>query len=555
MSLDLSSQLSRRSSATIARVVQMSVLLSAVAIGALACGPLPASDDGGQDAPSDAGSLDGGLGDAGPGDAGEADGGAIDAGEGDGGGCLDVEACAGTCGPVRDACGETVACGPCVDEEDLDVLLAPVRALIEVFETYSYMSDIVTIDLNAIIDEATTLLFDSPDTDVALLTAMARGMRAFRNGHSGFYLASQSCFAAGGAFQGWSRYGVCASPKGDDFVVTHQPGASNPLGLEPGDRVLALNGISGEPLIEHILDAPLCGNGAGNFDVMHDHAASSLFAILKPGDVLEVRRQTGALQEIVVGEPTAGAANCRYPAGPTTTPMISATLRDDGVAVMRLTRFTLFEGEPGYLPVVTEADANQLIANMTAQIHDVFLSVAGDAIGMIWDVRGNIGGASRVGFAIASGMPGATATPLARCTTRIPGSIPVAYNAFGPDYDIAPDAEFAFAGPVAILTDGQSISAADYFALAAKESTSARLFGRKTAGAYGGGGAGLIVDEERGYYVAYDPYRCNDLAGDALETRSVEPHVLVDYEPDDLAIGVDTVEEAAAAWILSEVGN
>jgi C-terminal processing protease CtpA/Prc len=44
-----------------------------------------------------------------------------------------------------------------------------------------------------------------------------------------------------------------------------------------------------------------------------------------------------------------------------------------------------------------------------------------------------------------------------------------------------------------------------------------------------------------------DPYRGLDLSGAAIEGRGTVPDVSVELEPADLARGVDTVMEAAAA--------
>ena len=99
-------------------------------------------------------------------------------------------------------------------------------------------------------------------------------------------------------------------------------------------------------------------------------------------------------------------------------------LRDDGVAVIRLRRFSLFEGEEGYIDVQTQAEAQQYLQNMSDQLHAVFAEVEPEAEAIVWDVRGNIGGFSAVGFEIVAGMPGATPTPLARCGTRIAGLRP-----------------------------------------------------------------------------------------------------------------------------------
>ncbi len=125
----------------------------------------------------------------------------------------------------------------------------------------------------------------------------------------------------------------------------------------------------------------------------------------------------------------------------------------------------------------------------------------------------------------------------------------------GPDYDLAPDANepFAFDGPTALLTDGRSISAGDYFALAVARGTDVPIYGRPSAGAYGGGGQTTSINDARGLGLGFDPFRCNvPDTGEALETQAVVPDVFVEYAPEDLAIGRDTVLETAVEALLLE---
>jgi C-terminal processing protease CtpA/Prc len=206
------------------------------------------------------------------------------------------------------------------------------------------------------------------------------------------------------------------------------------------------------------------------------------------------------------------------------------------------------------MPGDPRADTSDIDAYMAA-LTDIYAAefdkVREDAVAVVWDVRGNIGGASPVGFAIAGGMPGAHEVAIARCTTKVPGSSPPEFYELGPDYDLTPDPRFAFEGPVAVLIDGLAISAADYFARAVRLGTDALLVGRPSAGAYGGGGAYESLYEPLGLIAAYDPYRCNDVDGRALETHSVEPDVWVEYAPADVAAGRDTVLETAVARLLA----
>ncbi len=466
--------------------------------------------------------------------------------------CVLDETCEGLCGPVTDACGQEVACGPCHDEDEVARLMAPVNEMIDLIDAESYMVDILGLDVGVLRQDAAELIRQSPDAERGQLLALTQSMRAFRNGHSGLFPRTTTCRDLGGGDNGMTAYGVCAKPYQDHYVVTHLIAQANPLGLSPGDEILGFNGHLGAAMTQEILSKPLCGAVATNEVVAQEHAAESIFSVANQGDTLLVRSPDGVERTVEVTAPLRSYDQCRFPAGAVSEPFVEARLRDDGVAVIKIHRMILFEGEEGWIQIITQAHVEQYVDNMMAQVQAAFESVHEEATGIIWDARANIGGASPLSFAIAGGMPGARQVPLARCTTRRAGSDPVAYDAFGPNYDLVRDDRVQTDKPTAVLFDGRAVSAADYFALAVSLGTDAMIFGRPTAGGYGGGGLGRALESDDRWYVAYDPYRCNDLEGQALETRSVQPDVFVEYEPADLAVGRDTVLEAAAEWIHTQ---
>jgi hypothetical protein len=416
----------------------------------------------------------------------------------------------------------------------------------------SYMQDVVDLDMATLRDEAVLHVRDTDGSDdLAVLAGVSHVVRAFRNGHSSVFHTTAPCRDLGGADGGLTVWGVCAVPAGEDFVIASQPGAQNPLGLHPGDRIVARNGKTGAALVDALLDGPVCTNGAGHPDARVDQAAGVLFSRVRAGDVLDVVAVDGATRTIEIPDEEVALAECRFPAGPTAAPWIEAELRNDGVLVVRVRRFILFKGEPGFVNATTEAEAFELIDNMIEQAALAVAPHLGGALGIVWDARGNIGGASPVGFSIVAGMLGARHVPIARCTTRIAGTDPIQYQQGGPDYDIVEDDRIAVDLPAALLIDGLAISAADYFARAVRLATDARIFGRPTAGAYGGGGGGGTLADAPNLFVAVDPFRCNDVDGAPLETVPTFPDERVDQRPEDLAVGRDTVLEAAATHLLS----
>ncbi len=468
------------------------------------------------------------------------------------------------CGLVDDECGATIDCGPCRDEADVAQLMTVVDTAIDVFVDRSYMHDILPLDVDAIRQDAEETLFSVPPSathgdNPALLAALGKTVRAFRNGHSAVF-ANGGCTALGGADSYTTKYGVCGHPLGETIAVSERLSTS-PLDLAPGDVVTALNTLTGNAMTREILSRALCSSGPANEEGDRALAAGSLFAVLQPGDVLTVQGLDGETREVAVTTSGSTLADyCGAIPGTVNTfePLVAAHLRDDGVAVVRLSRMILVQGEPGNISVTNEETWLQYIDNMIAQVKDAFDQVAPDATALVWDIRGNIGGASPLGFAIAEGLRGARQTPIARCFLRDFGTDPVTYSPTGDDYELSPDEDepFAFAGPTALLIDDRAISAADYFALAVDRGTDVEIYGRPSAGAYGGGGQSTTIDQSRGLGLAFDPYRCNDpVTGDALETQVVVPDHFIEYAPADLAEGRDTVLEAAAAALLLQAGE
>lgn len=469
--------------------------------------------------------------------------------------CTDNDPCTDSCGAaVVDACGVAVSC-PCRSEEEAEALMPAADETLSLLLDASYMQDVFALDAPSIRDTALFRVQHTGGADgLAALAGVAAVIEGFRNGHTSMFRTDVACRDLGGADHGMTSYGVCAVPFEDGFVITHQPGSANPLGLAPGERVVAWNGQRGVEMIDGLLATPLCSNGDGHHSGRHDHAAAVLFSVLRPGDLLEIVGLDGHSREVVVGEIEAPWVECRFPAGPSAEPWIEASLRDDGILVVTLRRFILFAGEEGYIEVVTEADAVRLIDTMIAQARDVVAPYADRIRGIIWDARGNIGGASPVGFAIVAGMQSAVPTPIARCTTRIEETDPIAYLEAGPDYDIVEDNRLHVDAPAALLIDGRTVSAGDYFARAtALAAPGVRIFGRPSAGAYGSA-LGTTLASAPELYVTYDPYRCNDVDGAPLETHPTVPDELVDLAPADLAAGVDTVVERAAEHLLAAGG-
>ena len=99
---------------------------------------------------------------------------------------------------------------------------------------------------------------------------------------------------------------------------------------------------------------------------------------------------------------------------------------------------------------------------------------------------------------------------------------------------------------------GYTTSAADFFAWGAKEFSDAIVVGTPGTANYGYGGGGVVVVEGSVAELAFrnDPMQSRMMDGTPLEGVQVVPDILVEYDPADLAGGVDTVLEEAVAAVL-----
>ena len=410
-------------------------------------------------------------------------------------------------------------------------------------QTSGWVDDL-PVDVAALAAAARSIVFHGAEEDGVMFRAARRVLVGFPIGHAGLD-AGLRCGKPDAPMSELSTLGVCAHPYQDHFVVTHAE-ATNPLKLAPGDRVTAVDGLRGKALVEELYLRTICAGSTATEGAKHAQVAASLFGALAPGVTLTVVSPSGATRTVKLEKPGTGGLWCRYRGAPAAPPVIAATLRPDGVGVIRLTGFTPAGGFKG-------KTMPELLAEIEAFKKELAVEFAKvkQAKGLIWDVRGNTGGATPVGLAIVGGFPGVRTTKIAHCDSRIPYSEPPAFyggeSAF--DYVVAPDPLFAFTGKVAVLVDGLAVSAADYFLRAVAEATNVPRVGAAPAGGFGGGVVTIEVSRDPALYAASDTARCVDADGKALEGRAVVPTHPLEYRPADLAAGVDTLLEAAAALV------
>jgi hypothetical protein len=401
------------------------------------------------------------------------------------------------------------------------------------------------LDVEGIVAGGRATIVGGDGGDAVFYRAMHVAHLAVKQGHQSLYASEQACSGVDIHWQNESRFGVCGRPHQDSIVITYAaPG--NPLGLVAGDRVQGADGIGGPPLLEEARLRPVCGVVSPSASGWRTQAAASFFGTIAAGAKLDVTAPDGTARVVDVPDGAGEYVSCQDPFARDIAFNAQATVRPDGIAVIRLPRFYPIDQTLPQNP--TQADLEAFIAEFQAKIVAVFDEVK-DAPAIIWDARGNYGGITRVGLAIAGGMAGAALTQISYCQQRIPESDPPAFypNEYAV-YDVTPGGPFTYAGKTAILVDGLDYSAADYFPLAVRKATPTLIVGTPTAGAYGGPGVLAELGSSPELRFDYDVNRCLDaLTDEPLEGTAVEPDIMVEYDPADLAAGVDTVMEAAAA--------
>ncbi len=392
------------------------------------------------------------------------------------------------------------------------------------------------VDTRIALDRALErLAFGGRDLEEGYRLAMRSLVSAFPIGHLVVYPGSESqCGAEGLPMASSSLVDACPQPFGDHVVIS-MAATGNPLELERGDEIMAVDGKSGAAMLDAAFAQPMCAGGSPSLAHRRALSATSLLSAVRVGSVVSIRHANGATESKTLARLTPPRA-CHDPLGRDVRYAAQASLRTDGAAVIHIPSF--------FPPDNDAADVAGSLERFRTAIRVEFQKVQ-QAPWLVIDVRGNRGGYPDVSMAIAAGLPGAR--PLAkaiRCQSRVPftqqygGAI---------DYDFAPSNEFEYRGKVAILSDGLSFSATDYFLRVVRLATSAIVVGRPSAGAYGGSesAVALGVANGPGAVLFPDPWRCTDAAGQIIEGQNVRPDLEEDLLPTDLAQGVDTDVETA----------
>ena len=416
-------------------------------------------------------------------------------------------------------------------------------------------------DWEALQSEAIQEMLKYQDPKEGLMRGAIRFQRSLRQGHQSLYFGEQAAFDLCGETTGLPYHaqtfyaGVCGQADDNGILVTGAP-AGNALGLQPGELVVGtLKWGKGKRLYESLAAEPACTTrNSPTLESERSVSASTFFGLIDEGMKLRVRGLNGQHRWITVpareASITSGDDFCLDPFGGYNYVRAELTMRNDGVAVIRTSTLRpkpWVDGDDYFVKVQEFIDE---AANVVAQVPD--------GAPIIWDIRGNSGGSAEVAAGIVAGMPGAVSTDIGRLYLRRFNTDPFEW------YD-TPAISFPMTvsdtnpinhrnHPTAVLIDGLTVSAGDYFAYAAKNYANALIVGpSSTNGQYGFGGWNIfdVPGPELTLSHRVDPTYATDGDNNTLERTNVQPDLKVPYNRQDVANGIDTVLEAAAAALLA----
>ena len=382
-----------------------------------------------------------------------------------------------------------------------------------------------------------------------------------------------ACGARDGVYQFTSRtwYAICGRAAGDAVVVSGGDPA-NSLGLAFGDRVVGVVKADGtawtaENLLDSVDREPLCRASIPNPIARKDAAASTLFNVIDEGDVLTVIDVDGATREVTAPARNEAPRSCSDPLVRESRIHVRAVYqRDDGVVVVVLPTLGSHSEHPFPANMSTAAYATWISEGVQAIGEEV--SAFDDVTGLVYDLRGNTGGSAEFGMALLAQMTNVEGS-IGNCFARDVGSDPVGYS---------DEVEYPFpyaalegatmpAPPITLLpagtkqvvvTDGLTYSAGDWMAYHAR-ALGIDVVGTPAAGAFGYTvGGSFVIDPIEAPADEHDDI-INFISGAHCvygdDAVSMEGNSVVDVEvvldPADLAAGIDTQLEAAAALIAS----
>ncbi len=429
--------------------------------------------------------------------------------------------------------------------------------------------------LDAAVAEAKRALFltDGNDRDFAL--AVTTVFLSQSGGHTSLGFGADDfsdCGAVDSVYQFTARswYGVCGRAAGDAVVVSGGD-PDNSLGLVVGDRVVSVvrsDGTSWTPerLLDSVGHEPLCRASIPNVVARRDEAGATLFNVLNAGDVLRVVNAAGEQREVTAPARNETPRSCLDPLVRESRIHVRAVYqREDGVVVVVLPTLGSHSEHPFPANMNTAAYAAWIGEGVQAIGDEV--SAFENVTGLIYDLRGNVGGSAEFAMALLAQLTNIEGS-VGNCFAREVGSNPVAYSddveypfpyaaLQGASLPPPPITLLPAGTKQAVVTDGLTYSAGDWMAYHAHQ-LGIDVVGTPAAGAFGYTvGASFVIDPIEAPAAEHAPI-VNYVSGahclygeeaTSMEGNSVV-HVSVELDATDLAAGIDTQLEAAALRVL-----
>jgi len=206
-------------------------------------------------------------------------------------------------------------------------------------------------------------------------------------------------------------------------------------------------------------------------------------------------------------------------------------------------RYGWLPGEIGYLHIARFRDADA-----SGRGTDEALQALAGARGLVLDVRHNGGGDDRAGQAIASRFV-ASPRPYMTVAMRRAGVVPATF--LDPvEWRLAPAGPRQYTGPVVLLVNSRSISAAENFALALRALPQAVLVGETTAGAMADVATQTLPN---GWLVTVPFNLFRDANGQCWEGVGITPDLWAKNERAEVAAGTDRALQLALDFLRAGV--
>ncbi len=331
-------------------------------------------------------------------------------------------------------------------------------------------------------------------------------------------------------------------------MVTHSINELMPNSWSGGDSGMAFTVVGNRPIVLRVKEgspAALAGIAPG-FELTRigDSSVKSLYSLVQDIDVGENTIPyyfLAAVENRFYGPP-GKPVEFRMNAGGIGRAQSFSVKLDEYAGLMSVPM-----GNMGEVPIELETrilDSNVAylrfnlwVPSIMEDIRGFIKSLDGRAAGLIIDIRGNPGG---IGL-MATGLAGMLVDEEYRMGTMRLREGHLNFNVY--------PQKGAFLGPLAVLTDSNSISTSEIFAADVKETGRGRIFGTKTPGAALPSVFKKLPNQYLLQMVIAD-YVTE--GGKRIERSGVRPDVRVVLSPSQLRKGRDNVVDAAQKWILRQ---